>query len=358
MLYLSIVFVPLLIWAGFLIFTKNTITLKESAVHIFAQLLLALICVGLLYYSNLYDHEIHNGLVTDKKSAKVSCEHSYRCNCYESCSGSGENRSCHEVCSTCYEHSYDVSWYVYSTINNYTINREDRQGLKEPKRWTVVQVGDPVSKKVGYANYIKGASDTLFKYQLEEEKYKTKIPEYPSNIYDYYKINKVLSVGGVLGNLPEWNLKLNKLNGELGPRKQVNIIVIITNSLGQDYVNAVKQAWLGGKKNDVIIILDIAENFDIMWADVISWANDDLFNVELRDSLKDLKTLNIDTFFPVVEDKINKLFVRKPMEDYKYLKNNIKFNNVGFVLCLIFNIMVSIYLGCYFHKEDFDGYYR
>jgi hypothetical protein len=153
------------------------------------------IMTAIMMSSNTRDVEVWNGQVTGKYSEKVSCSHSYSCNCYRSCSGSGKNRSCSTICQTCYEHSYDVSWRVESNIGTYTISRIDRRGLSKPPRWDRVKIGEPVSDTHTYTNYIKGSPDSLFHKKKLLKKYQKDLPKYQSKVYDYYRLNRLVNLG-------------------------------------------------------------------------------------------------------------------------------------------------------------------
>src|SRR4051812_22989724 len=62
-------------------------------------------------FGQTMDEEVWNGHVTSKEQVRVSCSHSYSCNCRQSCTSSGKGgQSCTTVCDTCYEHSNDYDW--------------------------------------------------------------------------------------------------------------------------------------------------------------------------------------------------------------------------------------------------------
>lgn len=135
--FLIILGVPFLIALAAFVFL-NGITLKEFGIILLAELIIAGSSAGIVSCANTHDVEVWNGRVAKKYSERVSCEHSYQCHCRQECSGSGKNRSCSEVCDTCYEHSYDVSWRVVTTNSEMiTIARVNRQGTQEPGRWAL-----------------------------------------------------------------------------------------------------------------------------------------------------------------------------------------------------------------------------
>lgn len=278
-----------------------------------------------------YDIEILNGYVTGKQSRKVSCEHSYDCNCktVRSCSGSGKNRSCSSsrVCDTCYDHSYDVDWEVHTSINSFNISRVNRQGTTEPQRFTKVAVGDPVSTTHHYTNWVKAAPDSLFshiKTTVHSPNLLAMIPSYPASVYDYHYVDRVISYGVPVVDIKQWNLDLAKVNAVLGASKQVNIIVLMVKTTDPTYEYALRDAWLGGKKNDVIVIFGVTEYPTISWVRVMSWTDKQILKVELRDDLIEIGTLqDRGVVLKSISDNVKKSFKRKEMRDFEYLQDEI-----------------------------------
>jgi hypothetical protein len=102
------------------------------------------------------DTEIWNGRIVDRHRERVSCSHSYKCHCHDVCSGSGKDKSCHEECDTCYEHSYDIDWIAKSSNDEtFTFDRVDRQGLLMPDRYKQVFIGEPTAVEHHFENYFK-----------------------------------------------------------------------------------------------------------------------------------------------------------------------------------------------------------
>lgn len=194
MVFLLFFLIPIIVALGAFFFSQKKITVKEFLIQTVIQGIIAFSISVAIYNSNTSDVEVLHGQVTSKQSVHVSCSHSYRCNCYTTCSGSGSNQTCTEHCSTCYDHSYDVDWMVYSQIGSLDIDRVDRQGLDEPPRFTKTKIGEPFSQTRSFENFIKGSPDTLFKRQGLVEKYKDKIPKYFADIYDYYRIDRVINL--------------------------------------------------------------------------------------------------------------------------------------------------------------------
>lgn len=353
MAFAVLFFIPALIAILFFTFTKSTITLKEFLLQMAIQAVIAGVSVGVIYNRNTWDTEVLNGQVSSKSRDKVSCSHSYSCNCYTTCSGSGKSRSCSRRCSTCYEHSYDVSWRVHSDIGSTeTISRVDRRGLTEPSRWTEVKIGDAFSTTHSYTNYVKAAPDTLFRNRGLVKKYQDKIPNYPNNIYDYYKVDRMVLVGGSVSNLKQWNEQLSIINKEIGKQKEVNMVVVLAYNLPREYFHALEEAWIGAKKNDVVLVLGLDNQNQISWSDVMGWTSNELFKVKLRDKIMEIKTLDKDLVLGALKEETYKGFVRRSMKDFEYLEASITPTVTEWVVSVLIGIFVSLGIGVFLHRND------
>lgn len=301
---------------------RRRINLVELCVYVLVTCLIVTVGWHAGTYGNAIDTQVLNGEVTKKYKEKTNCTHSYSCNCTTSCTGSGTTRSCTTTCQTCYEHSHDFDWILQTTVGNIDIDRIDRQGVSEPPRFTAAKPGDPVASTRTYINYIKAASDSLFNSRsnsLAMEKFGNYIPRYPLEVYDYHYIDRVLFDRINVLDAKLWNSTLAKALITLGPSKQANVVILITREADTAYAQAVHSAWLGGKKNDVIVVIGSPDYPNISWVQVLSWSDKEILKVSLRDSLMDLKTLSADTVIPMIYRHIDQQFVRKPMEDFKYL---------------------------------------
>ena len=334
--------------------SHNRKSLINAGFQVGFSLLLMLIIGLISYYSRVGDIQIINGYVTDKKMEEVSCRHSYQCNCVTSCSGSGNNRSCTTICQTCYEHSYDVDWNVYSNIGKFSIDTVDRQGLRMPHRWEITKIGEPVSRAERYTNYIKASPDSLFRHHGLIAKYKEYLPDYPDKIYDYWHVSRLVSVGVGIKNPQEWNQGLAEINAELGAKKQVNMLVFFTNQ-PSDYFYALEQFWVGGKKNDVVLVIGASsEDEKPKYVQVMALTQDKVLEVKLRDGIMDLPNLNPKNVLSVFRDSVDKFYVRKHMKDFEYLKASISPSFLEILIGLILSIIGSAVFCIIVYKNSFE----
>lgn len=300
-------------------------------------------------FGKTLDREIWNGEVTGKAQVKVSCEHSYPCNCRTECSGSGNNQSCSTVCDTCYEHWNDYDWRVRSNIGDFNISRIDRQGTREPPRWGVVAVGQPVARERTYTNYVQAVPESLFHQRNLDAPHLPAIPAYP-DVYDYHYANRVLAVGMNVPEQAQWNNELALLLRKLGPQKQANVIIIVVNTADSSYRHKLEAAWLGGKKNDVVIMLGTTDGGKTLaWVDVMTWAlnkGNELFHVRLRDELKGIGTLDRERILAAVGSKVMAHYDRPQMADFAYLRSAIQPHGAlqAFLFLLAFAAPIGISL--------------
>lgn len=322
--------------------------LKNAAIGFAAASVLGIIVLAGGLFAKTADTEVLNGQVVGKYQDTVSCSHSYTCNCRTT--GSGNNKT--TTCDTCYEHTHDYDWVLKTTVGNIKIDRIDRQGAWEPPRFTKAQNGDPVAQTETFTNYIKGAENSLFNDEESKSsatKFTGKVPKYPLQIYDYHYLNRVLTVGTNVPNIVEFNRQLSLALRTLGPAKQVNVVVVITSIEDPNYAYAVNRAWLGGKKNDVIVVIGSKDYPTIDWVRVISWTDSQIFKIQLRDNLQDLGTLaDSNAVIKVISDQITANFARKHMKEFEYLKTEIDVPMwaiiVAFILVFVSAIGVSKFM--------------
>ena len=328
---------------------KDEISWKEFGLSAAIFSIIVMTGYGISMVANTQDVEIISGKVVSKTHDRVSCRHSYPCNCRQQCSGYGKNESCYTVCDTCYVHDYDIDWNVHSTIGTIGINTVDSQGLREPPRWTEVKINEPVSSRHGFTNYIKAVPNSLFNTNSDFIP-----PPYPAQIYDYYKINRVVLDTGVQisqQNYNKLNEKISDSLKDLASQKQVNIVVVLTKNTNEIYAENLKASWLGGKKNDIVVVISFSDYPTIQWVTVFGWSKSDLINVSIRNDIMDYGKID-EHIIDITTNNIEKYWNRKPMSEFEYLKNEIKPSNTAYIIIFVFGILVIGGLVWYFYNND------
>lgn len=280
------------------------------------------------------DTEIWSGAVTSKSRDHGTYEESYKCRCrnVSRSSGSGKDRRTwsEEVCDTCYRTHYTVNWNCNTSVGPFRIDSRDSlsssvYSTPNPARWTSINVGDPASKTHSYTNYVQAVPESLFKPSSDSliAKFVQLIPEYPLTVYDFYKIDRFLTPGYNSPDASAWNSDISMMLRDLGPKKQVNVIVVVVKTADPNYEYALRDAWEGANKNDVVLVIGTAAWPRIDFVRVISWTKNELFKVELRDSIQDLGMIQRAEVIRILHDQIEKNFVRRKMEEFKYLESEI-----------------------------------
>lgn len=333
---------------------------KISWIEMSVSIIASIVITSIVYFTGMYtqmdDVEILNGQVLSKNREHGTWLESYSCRCHTSCSGSGKSRSCSSHCSTCYRKHYTVSWDCDTSVGSFNIDHEDSTSslvyaLPDPNRYTTIQKGDPVAKTHHYDNYIKAVPDSLF-HQVDLKQFEQKIPPYPDNIYDIYNINRAVSVGVPVPDINDWNRDISMMLRTLGPSKQVNVAVVFTDVADQSYLYALEGKWLGGKKNDVIVVFGTSQYPKIDWIGVLSWTDNQLFKVELRDELYAMGNVDRARTFKIIEDKIQTRFVRKEMADFEYLKSRIEPPTWAIVLAFVLGLLMMGGTSIWFYREN------
>jgi hypothetical protein len=351
--FLLLLAVPALIAIVVLLFSKGRINLWEFAGMIAAPALLAWALVSMFTYKEMQAKEFWNGQVTNKFHERVSCSHSYECNCYytEECSGSGSNRSCSEErhCSTCYEHPYDVDWVLQSsTKESVDIARVDRQGVSMPPRWGHAFIGEPFTSEHMYDNYLLLHKDSvLFGGVGDTKKFGALIPPYPS-VYDYYHANHFMLLGGSMVDSNVWNWLVNEANKTLGPAKQIDLLFIMVKTDDPNYVQALKTTWLGGQKNDFIVVIGTLDGHKVEFADVISWTPRADLKVDVKNMIEQTSLDNRDYIVSQTVSLITAKFQRLHMKDYKYLLSTVELSPGEMASSMIICILAEIGLVWFF----------
>lgn len=351
---LLILFIPIVVAIVSKMIWHHQITFKELGASLLATIFIGSIVVAAGYYRDTADFEIISGTVLAKEKDRVSCEHSYSCNCYTTCSGSGKTRSCSTRCQTCYEHWFDYDWVVHTNIGRINIDRVNRQGTEMPPRWDAVVIGEPFSRYGFYTNWVKGAPESLF-HATNVLGFEKLIPQYP-RVYDYYRIDRAITTGKIkVPDLKRWSQDISIMSRELGPKKQANLIVIFVDTHDRRYVEAFKSHWLGGKKNDVVLLIGAPEYPKIAWTEVVSWTDQQLFKIQLRDAVMDLGTVDRVKVLSAAKSTIMSSYVRKPASDFKYLEDTIEPPLWVMVTAFILSLITSIGMTILAHRSDMFG---
>ena len=340
-------------------FFHTTFTLQEMIIQFVVVILVVTSVWNIGKWSQTDDTEIWNGVITSKHRDHGTYEEAEDCNCTTDSKG---NRSC----STCYTTHYTVDWYAKSTVGNIKFDSEDRESRSvydypNPPAYSNCAIGQPAALEHSYVNYVQAVPQSLFADKASANDFPEKIPEYP-RVHNFYQVDHVINVDTEIspGQLTILDNGLDNILRALGPSKQANIILILTEIDDPTYRYAVEQSWLGGKKNDIIIFIGLDGN-KITWVDVMTWAlnsGNELFHVTLRDKISKQKHLDFIGLVPVIGTTVTELYDRPLMKDYEHLKEEITPPDWVIYLAVFLGYGGSILLVWFFHVHDIDLFRR
>lgn len=306
----------------------------EFAIPFAASLLLVGICKLIAGQIGLKDTEVWNHWVVDVRYYEPWDEYIHRTCSYETCSGSGNNR-------TCTTHYYDCSYVadhaeywamVDSEENSFKISQEKYQALvkkfdvrpffvelnrnyhsydgnmyKAPWPGTAATL-EPNNTEHSYPNRVQAAR-SVFDYEtIEEEQAKA------LGLFDYPEVT-VFDYPSVLGdcgpNTKGANANLRHWNAILGRPKELRMWLLCTPSKDVNFGQQQEAYWVGGNKNEAVVVLGDG------WTHVFSWTDNKTPLIEIRNFATTNRDPLLITNF--MGDKLASGFVRKHFEDFNYL---------------------------------------
>ena len=348
---LLLLVVPVITGLCFFLFASKKINIYEFLAQEVAVVLVIVIAYFVGLHGQMADHKVHSSVVSTKTNETQHCCHAYPCNCREVCSGSGENHSCSTICDTCYMHSHDEVYRATSALGETVYKNGCRSpGSGPPKRWTDIVIGETTAVEHPYENILKASPDTLFRRSGSTEKFADKIPAYPE-VYDEYRITRWLNAGVIEPKSKEWDDLLDQFNSEQFRLNGINAIVLVTNQTDRAYAEGVRESWIGGKKNDLVVIIGASAYPKIDWVDVVSWSKMEELKISVRDSVLSLGSVDGEKIIGVMKDNA-KMFRERSMEDFDYLKYNLMLPTWAMVLLFLIGTALSVGLSIYFYYND------
>lgn len=329
--------IPLLVAAVLGIFFHHRTKWWEFGIPFLVSLALVGIFKVAAEHSATRDSEVWNGWVMSSHYYEDWNEYIHQICSREECYGSGENRVCHTELYDCsYVLYHPEYWTVEDSngteheVSEASYNHFVRLFLPLGARPTFVDMhrsyhtddGDmyqvlwpgspatvePVNTKHGYENRVQ-ASRSVFNYQkIKKEEAKQ------LGLFEYPKI-QLFNYPAVLGNCgPNTEMANNRLryhNAMLGKSKQLRMWLLCTDSPDPSFGQLQESYWVGGNKNEVVVILGKG------WSHTFSWTD----NKEPLITIRDFATQDSDPV-RVVDAMAHYLeagFVRKNFEDFSYL---------------------------------------
>jgi hypothetical protein len=192
----------------------------------------------------------------------------------------------------------------------------------------------PVTKTKTWTNKVQ-ASPSVFKFAEVPES--IKVFEYPKNP-SVWQSGRLLGTAKCLG-IYEWD----QMNARLGPTKKVNVIMIGfpagTDAMRGQYQQA---KWLGGKKNDLVIVLSGSPGMKPEWVFTFGWTEQEIVKRNL-DMIVGNATLD-KALIPSIEKEVRANYTIKDWEKFDYL--GVEPPTWAYIVFVV--IMAAAQIGFYF----------
>ena len=361
--------VPVVI-ALFLALTHKEYIWKEFGIQVAATFAYVAIIYSLLFSvtTDIWDTNYFNGKVAsstyyEEWDEKVTYTETYSC-------GTSKNpRTCTRIKTRIDHHPayYQIKTNLGESISisrgeYLQAKREFGTKFVNISRSNQVSYGDgdkyvshpnkiiPTSVGHTYENLVAVAKDNVIHTKVPKEEIQQLVKvgvlrEYPilyEGKYGETKLNRIIDTTGRIKN-PNKQLEiLNHITTRVGITKQANPILYIVDSEKYDrsFKDALSQYWKMGKKNDVTLVLGVDKKGNVQWSDVICFTNNTDFIIDMGNAFKDI-SINSPTVLTKLEYHINKSYIRKPMKEFEYLKENITLEWYWQLLIFIGNVILS-----------------
>lgn len=374
------------------IFAIGAKLIKSDLINWTEMILQIVLCVVVISgfwfafrYSDAWDTELWNGSVSSANAVQKNCDQSWSRSSDSFCTNQqskqvrdypdGETcttnskgkRSCTKYARYHTEYRSIFPWerrYFVVSKNldrQWEIRRVDAQGVQYPPRFSEVKVGDPVSVQNHYLNWIQASADSVFHQDKQiEEKYAGVLPKYPIDVEDYYRVNRIVTIGKpIVTDRAGWNYELGKILGTLGPERQMNALIVFVDATeySSEITRALRRAWGGFKKNDAVIFFGINRDQTLAWTDTLSWSKNELFNVGLRNDFSAQyfgKPLDRAAVIQHIYEVGMASYERRSMTEFEFLKEQIPIPTWLLILTGLVSVGGSLGLFVLFLKYDLD----
>ncbi len=192
----------------------------------------------------------------------------------------------------------------------------------------------PATYQAVCANYVKAARPIRVRRLLELPDKDLVRPYPPITLGTYGPIVAERIVSANVTLPPTWivevNSSLNSALSTVGPEKQVNVIVYVANTADENFVTTIDEQWIGGKKNDVVVICGVTHFPAVRFVGVLAWTHGTSFQEKLRERIIGMETVaDGKRFASTIIDQIKQPdfaagYVRVPMREFAHLVRDIK----------------------------------
>jgi len=202
---------------------------------------------------------------------------------------------------------------------------------------------EPITKNVHFANRMK-ATPSVFSFPSVPEK---------MAVFPYPYCPDEFSSNRLLGNANTFisALAFDQFNAVVGPQKKVNVIMVgMSASTASSFGKWQEAAWIGGKKNDIVIVYASDNGKNIEWVTTFGWTNSKTVLRMIESSVMENGINN--KLLPIIQQDIIKYYQLKDFtKEFAHLA--ISARPIHLIWYLIVVSVVQFGLWYYFHNNEF-----
>lgn len=351
---------PVIVLAYLLSFHRKELVAWEVIILIVVP---TIIVAGVRFtseYAQTRDIEYWGGWVTDTRYYEDWNEYIHRTCTRQSCSGTGENRSCTTEFYDCsYVQYHPEHWEVRGSNNECIgIDRGRFDGLcsqfgnksfVDLHRHYHTNDGDmyvgrffgereklePLTTSHSWENRVQ-ASHSVFKFPEVEDR---------SGLYDYPGISAHRQPV-VLGATKQTDgvKRMEYLNAVLGAKKKVRIYTLLYRNQPQQKAFDQQTYWKGGNKNELNIAVGLDNQDRVQWSKVFSWSDIEDLKIETQNFIINQSTFSLSGLADWLGPQVEKRWIKKNFHDFDYLSVDPPLWAIilAFILSLISSIVTAI----------------
>lgn len=200
---------------------------------------------------------------------------------------------------------------------------------------------EPVTKKVKFENRIK-AAPTVFSFITVPTN--VSVFSWPANP-DVWHSERVMGIANDALTIRKWD----ELNARLGPQKKVNLIIAGFNTLDATMGQYQEAKFIGGKKNDLVIVYG-DNNKKPSWVKVFGWTENDVVKRNIESHIIEYGvTTNLYSF---LDKEVRANYILKDWSKFDYIA--IEPDGSYFYWFFGFLIVTQSGLYVFFHKNGVD----
>ena len=145
--------------------------------------------------------------------------------------------------------------------------------------------------------------------------------------------------------------ELYETNGIFGSTKKMTLQMVTFQDKPSDVCDVLESYWFGGKKNEVTLCVNLRGK-EVGNVKVITWAKDNLFKIQIRDSIAGMKVFDSYAAAKVLSGYSMKAYQLRDFKEFEYIELEVELKTWHYVLIWIMVTLLSFVILFVVVKND------